>query len=49
MIIELEDVNKSCCILLMWTELMLVIIYVGDIYAEYLFLMLNMGVVYTYT
>jgi hypothetical protein len=30
-------------------EIMLVIIYVDDIYVEDLFLMLNMGLVYTYT
>jgi hypothetical protein len=49
MIIELEDGNKSCSILFKWNELMLVIIYVDDIYAEDLLLMLNMGLVYNYT
>jgi hypothetical protein len=49
MIIELEDENKSCSILLKWIGLMLVIIYVVDRYAEDLLLMLNMSLVYTYT
>jgi hypothetical protein len=49
MIIELEDGNKSCSILFKWNELMLVIIYVDDIYAKDLLLMLNMGLVYNYT
>jgi hypothetical protein len=49
MIIDLEDENKTCSILLKWIELMMLIIYVDDMYAKDLFLILNMGLVYTYT
>jgi hypothetical protein len=49
MIIDLEDENKTCSILLKWIELMMLIIYVDDMYAKDLLLILNMGLVYTYT
>jgi hypothetical protein len=42
MIIELEHGNKSCSIFLKWIELMLIIIYVDDIYiSKYYYLCLS--------